>query len=300
MNWKKIYLYGGLALAMFFWAFSFIWYKVAFRNLEPIALIFFRLIVASVSISIILLFSGKFEKINKQDYKLFLLLALLEPFLYFIGESYGMKIVSPTMGAIIISFIPLLSPILAYYLFKEKLSWFNYAGIGISFGGVILVLVGKNFILNTPIAGIALMMMAVVCAVGYSGTVFHLAKKYRPMTIIWVQSLIGTLLFLPLFLALDLKETMEIQWSWEVISPILKLGIFPSVLSYLFFTIAIREIGMNKANVFANFIPVIVAVLSFFILKEEMPARKIIGIALVLTGLIVSQRKKKIHPDEKH
>ena len=285
---------------MSFWAFSFIWYKIAFRYLEPMALVFFRLIVASAFISTILLVSGRFEKIKKQDYKLFLILVLLEPLLYFVGESNGMKIVSPTMGAIIVSFIPLLSPILAYWLFKEKLSWFNYAGIAISFGGVILVIVGKNFNLNAPIAGVALMMMSVVSAVGYSGIVFYLAKKYHPLTIIWVQSVIGALLFLPLFLILDLKETMEIQWSWEVISPILKLGIFPSVISFIFYNIAIREIGINKANVFTNFIPVIVAVLSFFILKEEMPARKIFGIALVMAGLIISQRKRKIHPDEKH
>ena len=285
---------------MFFWAFSFIWYKKAYLYLEPMALVFFRLIVASVFISLIIFTTRKFQKIRKKDYKLFLLLVLVEPLLYFIGESYGMKMVSSTMGAIIIAFIPLLTPFLAYWLSKEKLSWLTYFGIMVSFGGVLLVLIGRGFILNAPIAGVALIFMAVVCAVIYSGIVFYLARDYKPLTIIWFQSIIGMVLFLPLFLIFDLKETLEIQWSWEAISPIIKLGIFPSVLSFIFYNFAISKIGINKTNIFTNFIPVMTAILSFLILNEEMPAKKILGISLVIVGLLISQRKNKIEPDKKH
>jgi len=73
-------LYGGLTLAMCFWAFSFIWYKLAYRYLEPMALIFFRLVVASVFVTLILVLSGKFEKIQKKDYRVFLLLVFLVQF----------------------------------------------------------------------------------------------------------------------------------------------------------------------------------------------------------------------------
>ena len=292
MNWKKINLYGGLTLAMLFWAFSFIWYKKAYLHLEPMALIFFRLVVASIFISLILFASQKFQKIRKKDYKLFLLLVILEPLLYFIGESYGMTMVSATMGAIIIAFIPLLTPFLAFWLYKEKLSWLNYFGIIVSFGGVMLVLIGKGFILNAPLAGVALISMAVVCAVAYSGIVFRLAKDYKLLTIIWFQSVVGMVLFLPLFLVFDLKETMELTWTWEAISPIIKLGVFPSVLSFIFYNYAISRIGINKANVFTNFIPVMTAILSIFILNEGMSISKIAGITLVIIGLIVSQKNK--------
>jgi len=90
----------------------------------------------------------------------------------------------------------------------------------------------------------------------------------------------------------QLEETMNIQWNWEVISPVIKLGIFPSALSFLFYTRAIREIGITKANTFTNFIPVFTAILSFFILSEEMPPGKVIGIIVVVTGLLISQKKK--------
>jgi drug/metabolite transporter (DMT)-like permease len=291
---RKINLYGGITLAMGFWAFAFIWYKIAYKYLEPMALVFFRLIIASAFLSLIVILTGKIEKIQKKDYRIFLLLAFFEPLLYFIGESYGMTMVSPTTGAVIISFIPLFTPLAAFFAFREKISWPIFAGLTISFLGVLLVLVDKDFNLISPVPGVALMFLSVISAVVYSVILFQLVKKYRIITIIWIQSILGLILICPLFLIFDLKETLAVDWSWEVISPILKLGIFPSSISFLLYSRVIKNIGITTANIFTNFIPVFTAALSFFILKEDMSYGKIIGIILVVCGLIISQRKKKI------
>ena len=54
-------------------------------------------------------------------------------------------------------------------------------------------------------------------------------------------------------------------------------------------TIAIRELGAAKANIFANIVPVVTAFLSFLILKEPMPFIKVTGIIIVVAGLFMSQ-----------
>jgi len=292
MNWKKIRLYAGITLAMCFWAFSFIWYKVAFRHLDPIALVFFRLITASVFLSLLLWLRGKPEKIQKKDFKSFLLMAFFEPFLYFLAESYGMTMVSSTTGAVIIAFIPLLTPVAAFFFFRERLSWLNIAGIFISFGGVLLVLTDKNFRLQEPAIGVVLMFLAVLSVISYTGVIVYLAGKYRPLTIILLQNIIGAAFFLPLFLVFELKETISMQWSWEIIAPVIKLGVFPSALAFVLFTAAIRDIGIVRANIFTNLIPVFAAILAFIILGEEMPAGKIAGIFVVLAGVLISQRNR--------
>ncbi len=64
--------------------------------------------------------------------KWFILLGFFEPFLYFMGECYGMNLISPSLGAIIISLIPLIAPIPARYFFREKFSFSNYVGLFIS------------------------------------------------------------------------------------------------------------------------------------------------------------------------
>ena len=205
MNWKKTGLYAGITLAMCFWAFSFIWYKQAFLQLTPIPLVFIRLLVASAFLGLIIVISGKWEKIKRKDLKLFALMSFFEPFLYFICESYGMTMVSSTTGSVIIAFIPLLTPFAALVLLKEKINWFNITGIIIGFAGVILVITDRSFRLDAPAPGIILMFMAVMSVVSYSGIIVYLAKNYRPLTIIFMQNIIGSLMFIPLFVIVGIR-----------------------------------------------------------------------------------------------
>jgi drug/metabolite transporter (DMT)-like permease len=289
-------MYGGITLSMLFWSLSFVGYKVAYRYFEPMALIFLRMILASIFLYFLIRFTGNIERIRKEDRGKFLLLAFFEPLLYFLGESYGMKLVSSTTGAVIVSTIPLFTPIAAFILFKDRIGWIKILGILVSFAGVCLVLVGPNLQLNAPPLGVALMFLAVFSAIAYTGVIVDLASKYNSMTIILMQSIIGAVYLFPIFLFTDLKETLAIDLSWEVFLPLLFLAIFPSSLSFIFYTRAIREIGITRANVFTNFIPVFTAIFSFLILDESFTGGKIAGIPLVLAGLMLTQVsfKKKV------
>jgi drug/metabolite transporter (DMT)-like permease len=286
---KRFWVYTGISLAMLFWSLSFVGYKVAYEFFEPMALIFFRMVISALFLTLVMKLTKASEKIDKKDYRLFFLMAIFEPLLYFLGESYGMKLVTPTTGAVIVSTIPLLAPVAAWLIFREKISWIKVAGIAVSFTGVLLVLLGKDLKLAASPTGVALMMVAVLSAVSYSLVIAKLASRYKPLTIVQIQSILGALLFLPIFLAADLQETLQIKPSWDAFLPLLFLGIFPSSISFIFFTTAVREIGITRANVFTNFIPVFTAIFSFFILDEPFTGTKMIGIPIVLFGLMLAQ-----------
>ena len=64
------------------------------------------------------------------------MLATFEPFLYFIGESFGLTYVSATVCSVLISTIPVIATLGAWLIFKERLKLINYAGIILSFVGV--------------------------------------------------------------------------------------------------------------------------------------------------------------------
>jgi drug/metabolite transporter (DMT)-like permease len=296
---KRIWVYTGITLAMLFWSLSFVGYKVAYKYFEPMALIFFRMLISAIFLTLVIKLTRSSQKVARKDYGQFMLMAIFEPLLYFLGESYGMQLVTPTTGAVIVSTIPLLTPVAAWLIFREKISWIKVAGIAVSFTGVLLVLLGKDLSLVASPTGVALMLVAVLSAVSYSLIIARLAVKYQPLTIVQIQSLLGALLFLPIFLLTDLKETMQIHPTWEAILPLIFLGIFPSSISFIFFTSAIREIGITRANVFTNFIPVFTAVFSFYILSEPFTGTKMLGIPVVLSGLMLAQLtlKKKSLPE---
>ncbi|MDD3044717.1 MAG: DMT family transporter [Candidatus Delongbacteria bacterium] len=296
---KKFVLYSCAVLPMVFWALTFIWYKIVLDIIDPVSVIFFRLVIASL----LLIFFTKYifrskEKLAGKDFLKLFVLAFFEPFIYFLGESYGMLYVSPTIASVIISLIPVMTPVFAFKILNEKLNIFNIAGLILSFFGVILILVNPSAGSDFTIKGVVLLCVAVMGAVGYGISVKKLSADYSSLTITKYQSIFGTFLFLPLFLFIDYSGlagkiviSVENNSFSTLIVTLISMSLFASVLSFVLIIKPIRELGISKTNVFTNLIPVFTAVLSYFILSEQFDARKITGIAVVLSGIVMSQLK---------
>lgn len=289
MSRSKAGVYLAVILAFVFWGFTFVAFKFANLSFRPISIVFFRL---AVSIFFLFGFALAFKRLNRikrQDQKWFLLLAFVEPFVYFMGEAYGLTMVTATTGAIIISTIPLIVPFASYYLFREKLTPMNYLGLLISFGGVLMVVLTGAGGLAANWKGILLMFVAVFAAVSYTMVVKVLADDYNPITITAYQSFYGLLMFIPLFLIFELPRLDLSLASTSSLLAVTYLGVFGSGICFILITIGIRELGAARANVFANLVPVVAAVVSFYLLKEAMPLLKVLGIITVVLGLLLSQ-----------
>ncbi len=276
-------------MANVFWGCTFVAYKIANISLEPLAIVFIRLMISIPFLFLFAWLSGRMMKIRKEDFKLIILLAIAEPFVYFIGEAFGLSLVSSTMGAIIISTIPLFMPIAAYLFLRERLSLTNIIGLIISFGGVIMVVLASEGKFSGNIKGILLMFFAVLSAVAYTIFAKKLIHRYNGIIITAWQSTLGAIMFLPLFLIFEVDRIDITSISPDSFWSVLYLAIFGSGLCFILFTYGLRELGASKANVFANLIPVVTAILSFFLLKEAMPLVKILGIVVVLVGLFLTQ-----------
>jgi drug/metabolite transporter (DMT)-like permease len=282
-----VYVYA--VLAMLFWGLSFVWFKLVIVAYDPITIIFLRLIISTILISIFLLISGNFQRISINDLKWFFLLAFTQPLCYFLGESFGLTLVSSTVSSVIISTIPLFSPIAAYLAFKERISSEIFTGIIFSFVGIVIMLVNPDLSISAAPKGILFLFVAVFSAVAYSVVIKKLAFKYHPATIIVMQNMIGAIYFLPLFLVFDASAFLLIRPGRSVIIALFELAVFASTLSYIFYIISIKEIGVIKANILTNLIPVFTAIFSFFVLAEQFTVAKLIGMTVVITGIVISQ-----------
>ena len=289
MSKTKSGVYVAVIMAMIFWGFTFVAFKFAILSFRPISIITYRLAVSIFFLFGFALLFKRLNKIKRKDQKWFFLLALVEPFFYFLGEAYGLTRVTATVGAVIISTIPLIVPFASYYLFREKLTRMNYLGLGISFGGVLLVVLTKSGGLAADWKGILLMFVAVLSAVSYTMVVKILADDYNPITITAYQSFYGLLMFIPLFLIMEIPHLDFSQVNTNSLLAVGYLGVFGSGICFILITIGIRELGAAKANIFGNLIPVVTAIVSFYLLKESMPLFKILGIVIVILGLFLSQ-----------
>jgi drug/metabolite transporter (DMT)-like permease len=286
---SKIRIYGGVLLAMIFWSFSFIWFKIANETFRPITIVFIRLVFSIILLSSYLAVKKKFVRIRKEDRKLFIMFAVFEPFFYFLGESFGLTYVSATVGSVIISTIPVVATIGAWIIFRERLKIINYAGIVLSFIGILIFVLNKNGSLSFNIKGLSLLALAVFSASGYNLTLSLLVRKYSPVFIVTVQNTIGAILFLPVFLLTDLKTFISTPFTFNSFIPIIELSVFASCGAFILFAYSVRNMGITKANVFTNFIPIFTAFFSFLLLGDKLTVMNSIGMIVVICGLIMSQ-----------
>ncbi len=297
---SKSVVYLSVSTAVFLWGVSFLWSNSILQQGFPVfSLMFFRITFAAIVLSVFSFTAKKVTKVKREDWGWFLLLVLLEPFLYFIGEAVGLKTLnSPTISSVIISTIPLFALIAGVFIYKEKISLLNIFGISITLPGILLIVMNNGSTGIDQSKGILFLMMAVFAAVGYSVVVKKLAHKYNSYTIVTYQHILGSLYFLPFFLILDYPDFTRQTLTLDIIKSLLYLSILCSSLAFILFINAIKELGVARANIFTSIVPVISAFAAFVMGQDTMNLRKIIGIIVVVTGVILAQRRKRQAPLE--
>ena len=280
-------------IAMIIWGLSFIWSTQVYANLNPTATIFLRLVIATIFFTAILFIFRLNEKVERKHLGLFALAAMFEPFLYFIFEGYGLKNTSPIIGSAIIAMIPLVTPIAASIFLKERLSVMNIIGLIVSFLGVMVMLINRNLEFVASTKGVIFLFCAVLVAVGYSISLAKLTKLYKPLTITWMQNIVGMIYFLPMTIVMEQFDHSTFANVGQYILPLICLGVLCSAVAYSLWAFSFSRLGASRANVYTNLIPVFTAIFSYFIIHEELTINKIVGIVLVVVGLVFSQIKKK-------
>lgn len=292
---EAVIVYLSIITAVVFWGFSFIWTNsLLILNFPPMALVFFRMTIAAIFLLIISLSARKIQKIRRSDIKWFFLLVLLEPFIYFIGETFGLKIVnSPTLSSIIIATIPIFALIPGILIYKERITTINIIGVFITLPGILLVVFDGGQISVEHYWGIALLFIAVFSAVGYSMVVKKLAFTYNSYTIATYQHLLGALYFLPLFIIFDFDEFSISMINYNSIKPLLFLAGLCSCVAFILFINSIKKLGIARTNIFTSLVPAISAFGAYMAGQEGLGNYKIAGIAIVVSGVIIAQREKK-------
>ena len=287
--YQSVKLYTSIVLAMIFWSFSFIWTRVAILSFPPMTLIMLRLIIASLLLFGIAKVSGRFQLLRRKDLKWFVLLAFFEPFLYYVGETYGLTMVKSTLASVIISTIPLFAPVLAFVVLREKIGWPNILGILVSLVGVFFVIYEPNGGYQANPWGVALLFLAVFAAICYATTLRKISTHYSTLNVIFYQSVIGLCFFMPTFLIVDLPSIRFVTVTTDALVALFMLSVFASVVAFVLFAGAVRQVGVTRTNVFVNLIPVFTAIFSWLILDEMITGSKWLGISIVVFGLFVSQ-----------
>jgi drug/metabolite transporter (DMT)-like permease len=249
------------------------------------------------------------EKLEKKDIPLLAGAGITGVTLYFFFENNGVSLIPASEASIFIGTIPVIIMISEAAwakitsdrkdrienrkeeLKKEELKTVRgrairvlpWIGALISLAGVALV-AGVSFALSGTALGYIFMSGACVSWVVYCFLTRPLFAGHTRIFIVFWQSLAGLIGFLPF-------AFFEAPWRMpgpDVWGHLLFLGLFCSALGYWFYTMALEDLGVWKATIFINFIPVVSAIAAFFVLGERLKPLQWFGAALVLAGVYLT------------
>ena len=289
---SKTLVYIASMCAIIFWGMSYIWTdKLIAQNIPIFYFVFVRILMAGVVLFLFNTAYARIKRIQRQDLPKFLLLAFFEPFIYFICETFGLKLTgSPTISAMVIATIPIFSIGAGIAFFKEKINILNVVGIGLSLVGIVLVAMAKGELGEHFIWGIVLLLIAVIAEVGHSSLTKSLSGNYSSQIIVMYQFLIGSVYLLPLFLwkCLDGFD-YEVYFDGDVWYPIICLAVLCSSLAFSLWVSTIKNLGVAKSSIFSALIPVAAAIIAWILGHEHLDSRQWIGIGVSSLGVILSQ-----------
>ena len=208
---------------------------------------------------------------KKSIWKL-VLLGFFQPVLYFIGESFGIKMTDIIVSAVVIATLPVFAQIFSAVFLKEKPTKAQVLFCILSVLGVCMITFfsgGENK--KTYIIGVICLFIAVFGAVGFNIIGRSSSKEFSPFERTYFMFLIGTIFFW-IYALIAAKGN-----AFLILSPIkepkflmsiLYLSGFSSVGAYLLINYAHTYLPITRTAAFANLIPVISTITGFIINKK--------------------------------
>ena len=282
-----------LALPPLFWACNWIAGRALASEMPPMAMTFLRWLFA---LSILTPFAWPHVRrdwrIARAHWKPMLVLGAFGIGTHNALAYLGLNYTTATNGVILNSFIPVMIIALSWLFLRERLSALQLAGVGVSLTGVLAILTRGNpellasFRLNKgDLLVISSMMM---------WSIYTIGLRWRPaglhmLTFLFVLIVVGIACVFPFFL-------VEYTWyrrmtpSAANFAALAALGIFPSLLGYIFWNRGVQQLGASVAGLFAHLMPVFGVALAWVFLGERIALFHVAGIALILTGIWITSR----------
>ena len=293
---KTAYIF--LILATLFWSGNFIVGKAAsLFEIPPFTLNFYRWIFAWL---ILAPFTLK-EIFQKKNYiinniKLILILGVTSITVFNSIVYYSLNFTQVISGVLMISTIPVMIIFFCWVFKIEKTNFYQILGVFFSLMGVVVIVTNANIskLLNLNFnKGDLWMVVAMFSWAMYSALLRK--KKLKLSQISLLQTIIsaGLILLLPAYL-IEMALGYKVDIHLPFILTLTYVVLFPGLASFFFWIKGISIIGSNRSGIFLHLMPIFSTIMAMFIFKEKFMIFHLIGAILIITGIILSSKGRRI------
>jgi drug/metabolite transporter (DMT)-like permease len=213
------------------------------------------------------------------------------------GSSFSVLAVyftTATNAVLVNASQPAITAVFAWIVAGSRLTGHQKLGIGFAFFGILVMIcrADPRVLLGMQInIGDLVMLLAVV---GWSLYAVYLHRRdYLPRgdVLLFVIALVGSALLLPIFV-IEAVVVGPFAFDWGVVTAMLYLAVFPTLLATYSWNLALGSLGPNRAAIFVNLIPISGAALAMLFLGERLFLYHVLGAALVFTGIYFAVRRR--------
>ncbi len=294
MKSKENQAYLLLCLALLFWSGNSVLGRAVRDTIPPIALAFWRWTLATL---VLTPFAWRYLRkdltIIKENFAFITLLSFLGVGAFNTLLYSGLQYTEAVNSVLLQSLTSAIVLGLSRFIFKIKLIPLQIIGVFIAFLGASFIIfkgdlnVFLSFKLNP---GDALIMLAVFFYALYT-VLLKKRPTMHPLSFVLATFILG----LPMILPFYLYESLNVQavsLNQSTLLAFAYVGIFPSILSYIFYNRAVDELGANKVGLFSYLNPIMGSILAILLLGERFKPYHVIGIILIMIGVLIATRVK--------
>lgn len=277
-----------------FWAGNFVFGKYVVTVMSPLWLTFSRWVLALLVLIPLasLMERPDWRQVARQWLPLSLM-GLMGVIGYNLLLYSALEHTSATNAALVAALNPGVIVLFSYFFLREKITRLQGIGFVVSLLGVLVILTRGNIgqILDTEYNRGDLLTLGAVLVWTFYSIIGRRIKGVTPITATAASTLLSVVMMLPFALVQG--------FDWTVMTPLAITGffyivLFPSIFSFAFWNISVRELGANKAGITLNLIPVFTAIISV-ILGEGITQPQIWGGLLVFLGVTLASGVVKGH-----
>ena len=274
-------------IAIFFWATAFVLTKVVLKEVDTTTLGVLRYFFASIMV-IFILIKQKISLPKLKDIPAFVFAGFSGYAGYIVFFNMATLLSSPSTLSVINALAPAITAIVAYFMFNEKIKIIGWISMGISFCGILILTLWNGTL--TVNKGVIYMLIGCVLLSLYNISQRYLTKKYSSFDVSMYSMLIGGIL-LVVYSPSSVRNIFSISLNSLIL--IIYMSVFPSIISYFFWTKAF-EIAKHTTEVtsFMFVTPVLATLMGIIILGDIPKLSTLIGGVVIILGMIIFNKTK--------
>lgn len=299
---------GAVIVGNTIFGFSFIFSKMALQITLPSVLIAVRFVMAFITLNLIVIFGrmirvpdGRGSKRPLVEFSLrgkplrnIILLALFQPILYFLCESYGIVYTSAAFAGTIIAVIPVAGIVFDVLIMHSKVRLRQAVCAVLSAVGVAITTIGAEG-MKSSVLGLLILLGAVA-----AGALFYVFSKksgddYNPLEQTYVMFALGSLVYTVFALVQCHGQYSELIFAAlaqpQFIISVLYLSVVSSVTAFICLNYGTVRVTVSEASIFANLTTVISIIAGVVFLHEVFTPFQIVGAIIILISVFLANRQ---------